>query len=72
MAFLGLNTISQPGASSPRCLRMASRMTRLARFRFTAFPRARGAVMPTREGCSAGRRRQNAVNEGKLRRTPPL
>jgi hypothetical protein len=59
---LGLNTTAQSVGRVSSRVRTAARMRRLMRFRYTAFPTARGTVNPKREGRFASSlRRQNAA-----------
>jgi hypothetical protein len=69
-----LITMSHCAATSCRRTRIASRSRLFARFRITAFPKARGTVKPSLGPSSSprGMRRQNAAKYGPAIRLPWL
>jgi len=68
----GFTTISHRGAMSPSRRRNCSRSRRLARFRRTAIPKARGTVNPMRGPCvwSRSSAKRNAAKYGPVNRCP--
>jgi len=66
----GLITISHCAPNSLLWSRNASRILRLIRFRTTAFPNARGTVVPIRGPEESFRLRQKAANIGQVTRIP--
>lgn len=67
----GLKTMTQPAGSDANSLRIVSRSRRRIRFLWTALPRARGTVKPSRDK-SAGLplRKQNTTKKRLVTRKP--